>query len=221
MRALMIVPARDLRRDVTNVVVHLRLPVQLTLAPLYLWGVFAAGGRWSAATVGGFVVVHLFLQDLHVVFGHVLDDLIDLHVDGVARHQLDDAVNVGAGADDGLDGAFGLAAKFVEQEDVVRIGHADDQRVAVETKRDDEILADVIRLKQGERLLVDRGPFGNFKREAQLLRLRAEHLRLGGGVHRQEDLGDALARRLRLHISRVSRWPGPRELPREYRCQSS
>jgi 1,4-dihydroxy-2-naphthoate octaprenyltransferase len=57
----MIVPARDLRRDITNIVLHLRLPVQFTLAPLYLWGVFGAAGRWSAATVSGFVVVHVFL----------------------------------------------------------------------------------------------------------------------------------------------------------------
>jgi 1,4-dihydroxy-2-naphthoate octaprenyltransferase len=44
-----------------NVVTHLRLPVQLTLAPLYLWGVFGAHGHWSGATVGAFIVVHVFL----------------------------------------------------------------------------------------------------------------------------------------------------------------
>src|SRR5437763_3606796 len=72
-RALMIVPARDLRRDVTNVVLHLRLPVQVTLAPLYLWGVFGAGARWSAATVGGFVVVHLFLYGGTTLFNSYYD----------------------------------------------------------------------------------------------------------------------------------------------------
>ncbi len=51
----------DIRRDLTHVVAHLRLPLQLTLAPLYLWGVFGAGGGWSAATVGAFVAVHAFL----------------------------------------------------------------------------------------------------------------------------------------------------------------
>ncbi len=47
--------------DLRHVVAHLRLPVQLTLAPLYLWGVFGAGGGWSAATVAAFVAMHVFL----------------------------------------------------------------------------------------------------------------------------------------------------------------
>ncbi len=48
-------------RDLGHVVAHLRLPLQLTLAPLYLWGVFGGGGGWSAATIEAFVAVHVFL----------------------------------------------------------------------------------------------------------------------------------------------------------------
>jgi len=47
--------------DPGRVVAHLRLPLQLTLAPLYLWGVFGAGGGWSLATVAAFIAVHVFL----------------------------------------------------------------------------------------------------------------------------------------------------------------
>ena len=80
----MIVPARDLRRDLTNVVVHLRLPVQLTLAPLYLWGVFGAAGRWSAATVGGFVVVHVFLYGGTTLYNSYYDRDVG-PIAGIAR----------------------------------------------------------------------------------------------------------------------------------------
>jgi len=51
----------DTRRDLAHVLAHLRLPLQLTLAPLYLWGVFGVGGGWSAATIVAFVAVHVFL----------------------------------------------------------------------------------------------------------------------------------------------------------------
>ena len=36
---------------IRNVLAHLRLPVQMTLAPLYLWGVFGARGEFSAAAM--------------------------------------------------------------------------------------------------------------------------------------------------------------------------
>lgn len=52
---------------------HLRLPVQLTLGPLYLWGVFGAHGRLSAATIGAFVVVHLFLYGGTTLFNAYYD----------------------------------------------------------------------------------------------------------------------------------------------------
>jgi 4-hydroxybenzoate polyprenyltransferase len=67
------VSTRALRRDIAHVVLHLRLPVQLTLAPLYLWGVFGAAGRWSVATVGGFVVVHVFLYGGTTLFNSYYD----------------------------------------------------------------------------------------------------------------------------------------------------
>ncbi len=65
--------ARRPIREIAHVAVHLRLPLQLTLAPLYLWGVFGAGGRWSAATVGAFVAVHVFLYGGTTVFNSYYD----------------------------------------------------------------------------------------------------------------------------------------------------
>lgn len=62
-----------LEQQIKIVVAHLRLPVQLTLAPLYLWGVFGAGGAWSVATVGAFVAVHLFLYGGTTVFNSYYD----------------------------------------------------------------------------------------------------------------------------------------------------
>lgn len=62
-----------IRAQCAAVVVHLRLPVQLTMAPLYLWGVFGARGHWSAATVGAFVVVHLFLYGGTTLFNGYYD----------------------------------------------------------------------------------------------------------------------------------------------------
>jgi len=66
-------PTPTLRGQVAAVAAHLRLPVQLTLGPLYLWGVFGAHGRWSAATVGAFVVVHLFLYGGATLFNGYYD----------------------------------------------------------------------------------------------------------------------------------------------------
>ena len=62
-----------LEQQIKIVIAHLRLPVQLTLAPLYLWGVFGAGGGWSSATVGAFVIVHLFLYGGTTVFNSYYD----------------------------------------------------------------------------------------------------------------------------------------------------
>lgn len=56
-----------------NVLAHLRLPVQMTLAPLYLWGVFGARGGWSAATVGAFIAMHVFLYGGTTLFNSYYD----------------------------------------------------------------------------------------------------------------------------------------------------
>ena len=40
---------------------HLRLPFQLTLAPIFLWGVLLSGGRWDAVVTLAFVSLHLIL----------------------------------------------------------------------------------------------------------------------------------------------------------------
>ena len=40
---------------------HLRLPFQLTLAPIFLWGVLLSDGRWDWQTIAAFVSLHLFL----------------------------------------------------------------------------------------------------------------------------------------------------------------
>jgi 1,4-dihydroxy-2-naphthoate octaprenyltransferase len=52
---------------------HLRLPFQLTLAPLFLWGAFLAGGRVDLVTVAAFVALHLFLYPAATAFNSVYD----------------------------------------------------------------------------------------------------------------------------------------------------
>jgi len=59
--------------QIRNVILHLRLPIELTLAPLYLWGVFGAGGRLSTATVAGFLALHLFLYGGTTLFNSYYD----------------------------------------------------------------------------------------------------------------------------------------------------
>ncbi len=56
-----------------HVALHLRLPVQVTLAPLYLWGVFGAAGRLSAATVTAFLALHIFLYGGATLFNSYYD----------------------------------------------------------------------------------------------------------------------------------------------------
>lgn len=53
--------SRATLQELGSVIAHLRLPLQLTLAPLYLWGLFGAGGGWSLSTVGAFIAVQVFL----------------------------------------------------------------------------------------------------------------------------------------------------------------
>ncbi len=61
------------REQARNVLAHLRLPVQMTLAPLYLWGVFGAHGGWSLATVGAFLAMHVFLYGGTTLFNSYYD----------------------------------------------------------------------------------------------------------------------------------------------------
>lgn len=53
--------------------VHLRLPFQPTLAPIFLWGALLSGGRWDAATTAAFVALHLFLYPAATAFNSAYD----------------------------------------------------------------------------------------------------------------------------------------------------
>jgi 4-hydroxybenzoate polyprenyltransferase len=52
---------------------HLRLPFQLTLAPIFLWGALLSGGRWSWATSAAFIALHLFLYPAATAFNSAFD----------------------------------------------------------------------------------------------------------------------------------------------------
>ena len=52
---------------------HLRLPFQLTLAPIFLWGVLLSGARWDGGTTCGFVALHLFLYPAATAFNSAFD----------------------------------------------------------------------------------------------------------------------------------------------------
>lgn len=52
---------------------HLRLPFQLLLAPVFLWGALAAGGRWTPALAIAFVAVHVGLYGGATAFNSVYD----------------------------------------------------------------------------------------------------------------------------------------------------
>lgn len=62
-----------LAAQLRNVILHLRLPIELTLAPLYLWGVFGAGGRLTMVTAAGFLALHLFLYGGTTLFNSYYD----------------------------------------------------------------------------------------------------------------------------------------------------
>jgi 1,4-dihydroxy-2-naphthoate octaprenyltransferase len=53
--------------------VHLRLPFQLLLAPVWLWGCLVAGGGWSASAALGFVAFHAFLYSGVTAFNSYYD----------------------------------------------------------------------------------------------------------------------------------------------------
>ncbi|MFT3788839.1 MAG: hypothetical protein QM770_22155 [Tepidisphaeraceae bacterium] len=152
---------------------------------------------------GFFEVVVAFLglgDDLHIVVGHVLDDLVDLHVAVAGVHLLDDASDVGRRTCDDLDVLAHAATHFVEQEDVRRIGQADDDATGlVEAQRDRAVAAGEVGAKQFERAIVDRAAFRRLERNAHRLSQCRKHLCLGRGAHRDEDLRQRFAGRLRLH----------------------
>ena len=52
---------------------HLRLPFQLTLAPIFLWGALLSGGEWTWATTLAFVSLHLFLYPAATAFNSAYD----------------------------------------------------------------------------------------------------------------------------------------------------
>ena len=52
---------------------HLRLPFQLTLAPIFLWGALLSGGEWTQATTLAFVALHLFLYPAATAFNSAYD----------------------------------------------------------------------------------------------------------------------------------------------------
>ena len=52
---------------------HLRLPFQLTLAPLFLWGFLLADGQIGVRAVLAFVSLHLFLYPGITAFNSAYD----------------------------------------------------------------------------------------------------------------------------------------------------
>ena len=58
---------------ITAYVRHLRLPFQLTLAPLFLWGLFLAGLRSTEVALVAFVSLHLLLYPGVTAFNSVYD----------------------------------------------------------------------------------------------------------------------------------------------------
>lgn len=56
-----------------TLLVHLRLPFQLLLAPIFLWGWLLSGGGFSASVLLGFVAFHLFLYGGATAFNSFYD----------------------------------------------------------------------------------------------------------------------------------------------------
>ncbi|MDQ6671011.1 MAG: UbiA family prenyltransferase [Chloroflexota bacterium] len=59
--------------DLKTLLVHLRLPFQLLLAPVFLWGWLVAGGGLSVAVLLGFVCLHVFLYSGATAFNSYYD----------------------------------------------------------------------------------------------------------------------------------------------------
>jgi 1,4-dihydroxy-2-naphthoate octaprenyltransferase len=58
---------------VRSALVHLRLPFQLLLAPIFLWGWLLSGGGWSAGVGLAFVAFHVFLYGGATAFNSAYD----------------------------------------------------------------------------------------------------------------------------------------------------
>lgn len=54
-------------------IAFLRLPFQLTLAPIFLWAALLSGGRWDEGTTAAFVALHLFLYPAATAFNSAFD----------------------------------------------------------------------------------------------------------------------------------------------------
>ena len=52
---------------------HLRLPFQLTLAPIFLWGALLSGGRLNWPLIAAFLSLHLFLYPAATAFNSAYD----------------------------------------------------------------------------------------------------------------------------------------------------
>ena len=61
------------RSTVRTLVVHLRLPFQLLLAPVYLWGWLLGGGGLSGSVLLGFLAFHVFLYGGATAFNSYYD----------------------------------------------------------------------------------------------------------------------------------------------------
>jgi len=56
-----VAPKRSQPRLAQSLLIHLRLPFQLLLAPVFLWGWLVAGGGWSPRLGLAFITFHVFL----------------------------------------------------------------------------------------------------------------------------------------------------------------
>ena len=67
-----------------TLLVHLRLPFQLLLAPIFLWGWLLSGGGWSTRVLLAFIAFHVFLYGGATAFNSAYDRDVG-PVGGLAR----------------------------------------------------------------------------------------------------------------------------------------
>lgn len=60
-------------RRLASYLLLLRLPFQLTLAPIFLWGALLSGGRWDSGTTAAFLALHLFLYPAATAYNSAVD----------------------------------------------------------------------------------------------------------------------------------------------------